>query len=275
MRNAPLALLIMAVLLLAGLLGGLGPASAARPASSATPYPPLSGAITGAQYLGVGLKGNYVVHATGGPAEAVNTSIVGVYSFNATLTGPNIQGGFVTPASGILVNGTGNLTVSGPANASQTLTLSVLVRSGLNGLNVSDNLTYSITMLLPFNVSATLVVASGATVGPLDLTVTLDGAAVGSVQVPTLTGGTTYPIAFVYVDANITPGWHTFAISLAQEHGLVTFPGGAESYSDSFYIPGPPPNYTVWYVAGAAAFVGTIFIWVTRVGARRRGKPKK
>jgi hypothetical protein len=274
MPKAPLALLLALLLLAAGTLAVLGAVGSAS-ASSGTPYPPLSGTVSGPQYLGVGLKGTYVVHATGGPAEAPNTTIVGVYSYNATLSGPNIQGGFVTPTSGIFVNGTGNLTLMAPANASQTVTISILLRSGLNGLNISDNLSYSITILMPFNVSATLVVASGASVGPLDLTITLDGTPVGTVKVPTLSGGTTYPVSFQYVDANITPGWHTFAISLAQEHGLVTFPGGSQSYSDSFYIPGPPPNYTGWYVAGAAAFVGTIFIWVTRVGARRRGKPKK
>ena len=69
--------------------------------------------------------------------------------------------------------------------------------------------------------------------------------------------------------------WHTFSISLASQHGLVTFPGGAQQYSQSFYVTGPPPDYTVWYVAGIGAFLGAVFIWSTRVAARRRGRAKK
>jgi hypothetical protein len=270
MRTVPSVLLVL-LLVGAGLIASSGHAAAA----SKTPYPTLTGTIVGPSYLGVGLKATYEVRATGGPAEAPNTTIVGIYSYNATLTGPNTTGSFVTPTSGVLVNGTGNVTVSGPSVAGQTLTLGVLVRSGYNGANVSDNLSYAITILMPYNVSATLLVATGATIGPLDLTVTLDGTPVGTVSVPVLTSGSTYPLSFHYVAVDLSPGWHTFSISLAQEHGLLTFPGGSQSYSDSFYIPGPPPDYTVWYVAGAAAFVMTIFIWVTRVGARRRGKAKK
>ena len=92
---------------------------------------------------------------------------------------------------------------------------------------------------------------------------------------PVITAGSTYPLTFSYVDLNLTPGWHTFAISLASEHGLVTFSGGAQQYSDTFYVNGPPPDYTIWYAAGALAFVGALFIWSTRVAARRRGRAKK
>jgi hypothetical protein len=256
----------VALLLLVG-LGGLA-------AGAASTYPALSGTIQGPTTLGESLKATYTIHAVGGPAEAPNTTIVGVYTYNATLAASNSSGMFVTPASGVLVNGTGNVTVAAPP-VPEPLSLFVLVRSGYNGVNSSDNLTYTISIVQPYNLTATLVVAAGASVGPLGLTVTLDGTPVGSVAVPTLTGGSTYPLSFQYVATGLSPGWHTFAISLAQEHGLVTFAGGTESYSQSFYVPGPPPDDTAWYVVGAAAFIGTIFIWVTRVGARRRGRPKK
>ncbi len=55
----------------------------------------------------------------------------------------------------------------------------------------------------------------------------------------------------------------------------MTFPGGAQQYSETFYVNGPPPDYTIWYAAGSVAFVGALFIWSTRVAARRRGRAKK
>jgi hypothetical protein len=270
----PLGLLILlAVVLLLPLLALSGGALATGTAAS-SPYPPLSGSITGPSTLGEKLKATYTIQATGGPAEALNTTIVGVYTYNATLSGANTSSAFVTPASGVLLNGSASVTVSAPSQA-QSMTLFVLVRSGYNGANVSDNLTYAIDVVAPFNVTATLVVGSGTSVGPMTLAVTLDGDPVGTVAVPTLTGGSTYPINFQYVPLGLSPGWHTFAISLVPEHGLVTFPGGAETYAQSFYVTGPSPDYTPWYLAGFGAFIGTIFIWTSRVGARRRGRAKK
>jgi hypothetical protein len=269
----PLIALGAVVLLLVA--SGLVLAAPGAHAGAASHYPPMTGSVSGPTTLGTGLNGTYVVTASGGPAEATNTTIVGVYTFNATLSGPNTTGAIVTPESGVLVNQTVSLRLAGPTDAGQTITLSVLVRSGYNGANVTENLTEAIDIASPYNLLATLNVAPGATIGPLDLTVTLDGSPVGTVHVPTLTGGTTWPVHFEYVALGLSPGWHTFAISLAQQHGLIVFAGGSESYTQDFYIPGPAPNYTWWYFAGAAVFLGTIFIWVTRVGARRRPKAKK
>jgi hypothetical protein len=106
------------------------------------------------------------------------------------------------------------------------------------------------------------------------LAVDLDGTPVGSIPIPTLTNGQNFPVSFSYVGASLSPGWHTFSLSLAQEHGLVTFANGLESLSVSFYIPGPPPDNTLWIVAGALGFGVVVFIWFTQVGARRRSKAK-
>ena len=132
----------------------------------------------------------------------------------------------------------------------ESLTLSVVITSSYQGTNRSDNLSYTIEIVQPFILTATLVAATGVTVGPLLLTVTLDGAPVGTIHVPVITAGSTYPLSFSYVDLNLSAGWHTFAISLSSEHGLVTFSGGAQQYSDTFYVTGPPPDYTIWYTTG-------------------------
>ncbi|MCI4358064.1 MAG: hypothetical protein L3J95_01160 [Thermoplasmata archaeon] len=254
------------------LLAGLGVSALAPWAHAASPA--VTGSISGPSDVGESLTANYTVHASGGPAEAPNGTTVGSLVYNATLTGANTTGGSITPASGVLSNGSAKLTLIAP-KAAGSLTISVVVTSSYQKVNRSNNLSYSVHIVQPFRLNATLIPATGVTIGPLSLTVTLDGTPVGRIHVPVVTSGSTYPIAFAFIDLTISPGWHTFAISLAAEHGLLTFPGGAQQYTQSFYVIGPAPDYTIWYVAGTVAFVGALFIWSTRVAARRRGRAKK
>jgi len=264
--------LLGVAILFGSALGGLLLAPSARGAAPSTT--PVSGTIDGPSALGATLKSNYTVTAHGGYAEAANGTFVGIYGYNATLSGPNTTDALVAPSSGVLTNGSVVLSVTAPSTL-QTLTLYVLVTSSYQGQNISTNLTKTISIVEPFRVNATLLVSASTSVGPFNLTIDLDGAPVGSVAVPVLTAGSSYPISFAYVDVDLSPGWHTFSISVSQLHGLVTFQGGLEQYSQAFYVTGPPPDETTWYLAGGLAFVGAIFIWMTRVGARRRGRAKK
>jgi hypothetical protein len=267
------ALLIVLVVLAAGLglpIGHLAPVDAAR--GSATP---LSGAINGPSVVGLALQATYVITGTGGPAEAANGSQVGIYSYHSSYSAVNTTGASFTPTSGVLVNGTVTLSFTAP-NVTEPVTLFVLVNSSFDTSNVSTNLSLDIQIVQPYRLSANLQVGSSAGVSPFYLTVTLDGSPVGNVKVPSLTAGATYPITFSYVTpGGISPGWHTFSINLAQEHGLVTFQGGVTSYTVSFYVPGPPPDNTPWYLLGLTVFIAVILIYSMRVGAPRRGTKKK
>ncbi len=237
---------------------------------------PLTGSVTGAASVGTGLNSTYRVTATGGPALAANGTQIGIYSYKASLSGPNITlaQGAILPSTGVLTGGEMNLTLKAPRVA-QLVTIYVLVTSSLGTTNVSQNFSYSVNIVQPYVLSANLVVGPTAAVAPFYLTVLLDGNPVGAVKVPGLSAASSYPVSFSYVPSNLAPGWHTFSVSLALEHGLVTFSGGSEVYSASFYVAGPPASNTLWYVTGGAALVGVIFIWSTRVGARRRGRPSK
>ena len=235
---------------------------------------PLSGGITGPSTVGTGLNATYQVTAHGGPAEAPNGTQIGVYSYKASLTATNTTGAAILPTQGVLVNGTVSLTLKAP-KAVESLTLYVLVTSTLDQKNVSQNFSYTVSVVQPYVVTANLLVGGGASVSPFGLTVSLDGAPVGEIRVPGLSAGATYPVSFSYVPGSLPAGWHTFSLSLAQEHGLVAFAGGADVYTTSFYVAGPPASNTIWYLTGASAFLGAIFIWSTRVAARRRGRTKK
>jgi hypothetical protein len=236
---------------------------------------PLTGAINGPTQVGIALTALYEVTATGGPAEAVNGTQVGIYSYSASLAGVNTTGASVTPTSGVLVNGSVNISFIAP-NVTEELSIFVNVTSSFSGTNASTNLSFTITVVQPFRLVATLLVGTTSSVTPFAITVELDGQPVGLVNVPTLAAGASYPVTFSYViPGGLSPGWHTFSMNLAQEHGLVAFPNGQSSYSTSFYVPGPPPDYTIWYAAGAAAFVGAIVIWSTGLGARRRSRTRK
>jgi len=259
-------------LLLAGPMTGLGPAS---PVPMAGTSPPLSAHLTGLTTLGTLMNATYTVTATGGPATAANGTVVGVYDYRASYTALNRTGIlFGSQAVGVLVNGTTSLRFTAPAVV-EPVTLAVLITSTYQGVNATQNVTVLVNIVQPFVLRATVVVGGGASVAPFNLTVTLDGAPVGQIGVVGLSAGQTYPVSFRYVDTGMPSGWHTFSVSLAQEHGLVTFPGGAETYTSTFYVAPPPADNTVWYLSGTVAFFGAIVIWTARVGARRRGKSKK
>ncbi len=260
---------VVYALLATGLLLGLGAAS--PPALAAPTSTPVTGSVTGPTVLAFGVTGHYTITGTGGPAFASNGSLVGNLTYYITLAAPNLTGVSVTPTSAALsptVNGTPFLTVGSFA---ETVTMTVMISSVYQHVNVSTNLTYSVRVVQPYVVSATIVNVSSTTVLSFLVTVDLDGAPVGSVTVPTITPGGEYNLSFHYATVGLSPGTHTFSISLASEHGLVVFAGGATSYSQSFYVTGPAPNYTLWYVVGIVAFVGVLFIFLTRAAARRRG----
>ena len=264
-------ILLAVVLLMVALAPTLGPM--ARGGTTGTTLP-LTGGITGPSEVGTGLTSNYAVTAAGGPAQALNDTQVGTYSYEASISAANTTGATITPAAGVLVGFTISLTLDAP-NVTEPLTIYVLVNSSYNGASVSQNFSYSIQVIEPYRLAANLVVGATSAVADFDITVLLDGQPVGQIVVHGLSAGSSYPISFAYVPTSLSPGWHTFFLSLAQEHGLVTFAGGEQELSVSFFVAGGGPDYSYWYLAGAATFVGAIFIWSTTVGGRRRGRPKK
>ncbi len=266
LRRAPLYALFGFLLILLPLAGLVPPARASSEA--------LTGHITGPTNVGVALTANYRVYATGGPAIAANGTQVGILSYTASLVGLNTTSATVSPNSGVLINGTTNISLVAP-NITESVSLYVDVVSNFTGTNQTINLTYTINIVTPITLSAVLDVVGPGAVKAFALTVDLDGAAVGTVAVPSLTAGQTYPVNYSYVNPGLSSGWHTFTISLTEEHGLVVFQGGSESFSKSFYVTGSSNDYDDWYLAGGIAFVLAVFIWVTRVGARRRPKAKK
>ncbi|MCI4328205.1 MAG: hypothetical protein L3J86_01355 [Thermoplasmata archaeon] len=270
-RRQLLQVALVAVLLVGSTLPFLAVAPTAR---GAPVFGALSGTISGPSYVGETQNASYVVNVSGGPAVAANGTQVGVYSYNASVSGSNTTGVSFSPTGGSLPNGTVKLELR-TSNVSQLLTLYVLVTSSFSGKNATQNLSYSVNVIVPYRISATLVAGPGASLAPFALTVTLDGVPVGSIPIGALTAGAHTPVTFSYVNPNLAAGWHTFAISLAQEHGLLSFAGGSESVTLTFYVAGPPANNTIWIVTGVAVFVGVVFIWTTRVAASRRVRAKK
>ncbi|MCI4354721.1 MAG: hypothetical protein L3K06_05085 [Thermoplasmata archaeon] len=274
MRSRPSSLsgllLVAAVLALA-----LVPAMLPRAHADSANTIPLSGGITGPSGVGTGLHATYTVTAQGGPAEALNGTQVGTYSYTSSISAVNTTGARVTPVSGVLVNFSVTVTLIAP-NVTEPLTIYVLVTSTLGTANATQNFSYLVNIVQPFQLAATIVVGSTGAVGPFDLTVQLDNQPIGTIVVNHgLAAGASYPIQFSYVPQNLAPGWHTFTISLAQLHGLVAFSGGEQVLSVSFFVTGGGPDNTAWYLTGAAVFVGAILIWSTTVSGRRRGRPKK
>jgi hypothetical protein len=264
-----------------GLVVGLVVLSmAAAPARAATPtYPMLTATVNGTTIVGVNLTAPYVVSAQGGPAALGNATQPGIWSYNARISTGNVSGAAISPAGGVLVNGSVKLTLSAPT-VPETLVITVEITSSAPASfgvkNETQNFSSApISIVVPYKLVMTLYSTTGTTLAPFNLTVSLDGTSVGQIRVPTIAGRSSYPATFSYVTAGLPSGTHTFTVSLVAQHGLVVFANGAETFSVSFYVSAAAPDYTLYYVGGAIAFVGAIFIWLTLVAARRRGRRRK
>ncbi|MGA3022508.1 MAG: CARDB domain-containing protein [Thermoplasmata archaeon] len=271
MNARPAALLVLALLLAPAVLATVG---ALAPAARAAGTTAVTGSLTGPTIVATGSTTKYEVSGFGGPAVAANGTVVGNITFYATVVGSNLTGVTLLPSSSAFTNNQSKTVDLAVANASETLTIDVMVSSVYQGQNQSINFTNTVHVVQPYVISATIV-ASSTWVSAFTVRVTLDGTVIGNVSVPALQAGGTYQVTFEYPTLGLSTGDHTFAISLAQEHGLVTFANGQTQYSQTVYVTGPGPDYTLWYVAGIVAFFGAIFIFLTRVAARRRGAARR
>jgi hypothetical protein len=264
---------LIAALVLGGVLGTVGPALGASVAASSPP--PVVGNISGPAYVGTASTATYYINGTGGPAIAANGTQVGNLSWHARVTGGNTTGVSLSPNSSTFSGATPGKTQLKVSAVTQSLTITVEILSTYLGKNASTNLSYTVQVVVPYVVRATMVDESASTVGPFTVTVDLDGRAVGNVTVASISPSKVYNFTFDYATGGLAAGEHTFTISLAQEHGLVAFSGGATEYSQSFYVVGPPPDYALWILLGVIAFFGVLFIFATRVAARRRPTTRK
>ena len=267
--------LAVALVALALLAGGLAAGTAAARVPAAAPAPTVVGNISGPAYVGTSSTGTYYINGTGGPAIGANGTVVGNLSWKASVAGDNLTGVALSPNSSTLTVGHPSRTTLTVSNVTQTLTISVEVFSTYQTENASANFTYTVHVVTPYVVRATLRDISPTPVGPFSVTVDLDGRSVGKVNVSLIAPNGSYNLSFAYATGGLSTGEHTFTISLGNESGLVRFSNGAVQYSQSFYVVGPAPDYALWIVIGVVVFFGVLFIFATRVAARRRPSARK
>jgi len=273
-RPAPV---VAAILLAAALLLALPSAPArAEPRPAASGAPPIVGNLTGPSLVATGSNGTFYFNVSGGPA-VVEGIFVGTINWTANLTGANTTGSSVSPANGSVTNSTAQPIVltltTGPI--AESLSLTVKAVSSVATQNATQNFSYTFRLVAPYTVRATLVAGPNAGTLPFNVTVLLDGTAVGTVPVPSLSPNQSWGLVYRYPVASLASGWHTFTLQIADQHGLVTFSNGKTVQSTSFYVAAAPPNNTVWYVVGVVAFFGVLFIYATRSAARRRGSTRR
>jgi hypothetical protein len=273
MNRRLLAVLLVLVLLPAATVGLSFTAGGARAATAAASR--LTGNVTGPTVLAIGANARYPIHAIGGPAIAPNGTQVGNLTYYASVTAGNLSGVTITPPTAAILNGTPGNPLLEAGNTAQTLTILVEVSSVLNSTNESINLTYTVQVVQPYVLSTEIVNNNDAIVSAFPLIIYLDGVQVGNVTVPAIQPHGDYNLTWDYATLGLSQGYHTFTISLLSEHGLVQFVGGTSSFSETVYVPGPPPDYTLWYLTGGIAFLGVLLIFGARLGARRRTPSKK
>jgi hypothetical protein len=280
-RSGPRALALLVVLLLGSaaavpLFAPALPGARAGPLTpAATGTNPLTGNISGPGAVATSGSGTYELRATGGPAVLPDGVQIGNLSWSAKVSAANATNVSVAPSSGTLTVGSPGKTVLVVSNVTQVVTLEVEYTSSYGGSTSTLNVTDPISVVVPYKVEAKLVAGPSTALLPFQIAVDLDGNPVGTVSVPALAANQSYTLTYSYATTGLSAGWHTFTLSVANEHGLVSFSGGVLEYSQSFYVPGPAPNYTIWVVAGVAAFFGALFILATRVAARRRGGSRR
>jgi len=270
MRRPDLHGLVLAVVVAALLIVGTWGTGGVRGSHPSA----VTGTVSGPTVLATHATGTYTINGTGGPAVAPNGTKVGNLTVYFSVTAGNMTGVAITPAQLPMEPGKPVQATLALGGTAEVVSIGVMISSVYQKQNESINLTYTVTAVTPYVVAATIV-AGGSTVLSFPVAVDLDGNAVGTVTVPTLTPGQSYNLSFKYATLGLSSGEHTFSLSIASEHGLVTFANGATVYSSTFFVPGPAPSYTLWYVAGAVAFIGVLFIFMTRVAARRRGALRK
>ncbi|HTP53653.1 MAG TPA: hypothetical protein VML94_01650 [Thermoplasmata archaeon] len=253
------------------LLLGTGAAGATGATRAAAPtYPPVHGTVNGPTVVATSSNSTYYLNGSGGPAIAPNGTQVGSLSWKAKISGNDLSGVSLSPNASTFQPGTPGITHLKVAKVTEALTITVEIQSVYLSSNATTNVTYTVQVVVPYLVHAQLVVGPHTSVLGFDVTVELDGAVVGTVHVPAIAANGTYNLTYAYATTGLSVGEHTFTISLANEHGLVRFAGGAIEYSQSFYVVGPAPDYALYVLAGVVVFAGVLFIFVTRVAARRR-----
>ena len=251
--------------------------SAIAPPARAATTEPVTGSVSGPGIVSTGSTTLFQVYGWGGPAVAFNATVVGTIKYHSALSASNLTGVSFTPASGNITSNKSVLVDLAVGNATETITINVMI-SSLNSNaseNKSTNVSTTVHVVQPYVVSATIVNPSSSTVSAFVVYVTLDGSVVGQVNVTSLSAGGTFHLVYEYPTLGLSSGDHTFGVSLAQEHGLVTFANGQTQYTVTVYVAGSAPDYTLWYVAGIVAFFGALFIFASRVAARRRGATRR
>lgn len=264
---------ILQFIICLGLLATLLPLAGAASPHPAASYPPVKATLTGPSVLAVSATGSYVLKASGGPAQLLDGSFVGNYTYNASLIGANTTGGSVSPASGSLTNESTTLKVTAPNNTG-TYTLSVNVTSTFRGNSTSTSTGFTFTAVVPYVVSASLVNHNSYTIKGALVQVNLDGTQVAVVTLPSIQANGSYNFVYNYTTTGLSPGDHTFTLTLQGPYGLLQFSQGGNSISSSFYVTPPPVDYTLYYVTGISLVGLAIFISLLIVGGRKRKKSK-
>jgi len=272
----PGSLAIAVALVLAALTSSAVVPAALAASPAASTVLPIAGNVSGPGIVATSTNVTFYLNASGGPAY-VDGKFTGTIRWSASLAGANLTGSSVSTPRGNITNATVVPVKIGVSIGAivEPLTLVVQVTSASPTTNATTNLTKAFRVVVPYIVHATLVAGPDALVLPFRVAVALDGTPVGVVEVPQLQPNATYQLSYRYPSNGLPSGEHTFSLSILDAHGLVTFSNGLTVESTTFYVAPPPPSYTVWYVVGIVAFFGVLFIYATRVAARRRGTARR
>lgn len=263
-----LAPLLLLTLLLSG--GLFFPVSGEARAASVN-YPPFNVQISGPSLLSSNSSGQFFATARGGPAQLVNGTYVGNYTFTTSLLGVDTSGSFVSPVSGAFIGEQVNLTVGGlVATGTYTFELNVTSHGvGAHTTNLTQIFSTQFQIVIPYVVSTTVKNLNSYQVNGAAIQVSLDGSVVGSLGVPSLLPSATTAVTYNYTTLGLAPGYHTFTLTLVGEGSLLQFGNGQTSYSVTFYVSGPPPSYTTDELTGLGLALIAIFISLLFFGPRR------
>ncbi|MCL4325796.1 MAG: hypothetical protein M1481_03075 [Candidatus Thermoplasmatota archaeon] len=231
-------------------------------------YPEVTVIVSGPTLTAINQSYFYNITVAGGPATDG-----GIYQYHAYLVGKNISAIAVAPANSSSKSGKFVVNITMPAIA-QTVTLVVTGNSTLGNITKNSTEKIPINVIKPLLIHSIIYNRGLITLDNVTVEFYLDGTFIGSSLVPSILPFTNASVFFNYTVASLPTGYHT--VKVVVNNTMIVFSNGKNYETITFYVPGPPPNYTLIYeLTAVSVTVAIVLIIILYMGSKKKKKPVK
>jgi hypothetical protein len=236
---------------------------------SAKVYPNVSIVITGSNIIALNSTSSYQIAVSGGPAIDGGT-----YQYYAYLQGNNVSSTNVFPSNGTSLTGKFYINVTAPAQI-ENIELIVTANSTLGNVTMHGKQTMILRVIHPMSISGTIYNNGIITLNNINIKFYLDNTYIGNITISKIGPKQNYTFTYNYTIQSLSAGYHTIKMQIVNGYNLVLFSNNLNYNTVTFYVPGPVPNYTIWYEATGIVLVGVVILILLIYFTSKRNKPKK